>query len=73
MAKMLEDSLCTIGILEDDDLAHVGRSVLEVIKLDGPQKSARADAQRPKGHAPHEDYVVINIKPYAESNTHRSA
>ncbi len=67
MAKMLEDAFRAIGILEDDDPAHVAKSVLEVAVLPRPKGPPKLHAPGAKGNAPYEDYVDITINEYARN------
>ena len=68
MAKMLEDAFRSIGILEEDDPAHVARSILEVDVLPRKKGSAQVHASRSQIDAQNEDYVEITIIPYVNTN-----
>lgn len=59
MAKMLEDSFRTLGILEDDSPKFVNKSILEVIEVPRPKKGARANFQSQGTNE--EDYVEVDI------------
>ena len=64
LAKMFEDSLCTLEILPDDSPQYVAESILEVIKQ-GPGKSSPADKKAPKTRPKaKEDWLEIFIIPY---------
>jgi len=69
MAKMLEDAFRSLGILEDDDPAHVARSIIEVVILreDRATKTKSGGAKETKAQ---KDYLTITIIPYV--NTHSS-
>lgn len=61
MAKMFEDALRSLGILEDDDPAHVTRSVLEVVAVARPKNKKNAAAQSQQAHAEDKDWLEIKI------------
>lgn len=67
IAKAVEDSLRSIGILENDDPAHVGKSILEVAQIDRKKRPKAARSSGPQRHAKDEDYLVITISPYERS------
>ncbi len=69
MAKMLEDSFRTIGILEEDDPAHVAETILEVVVLPKKKRSKGSDDERSKDDAKDEDFVEINISEYGSQKT----
>lgn len=62
MAKMFEDAFRTIGILEDDDPAHVARTILEVASSAPPRGTKKAHTFGLKANAQDEDWVEIEIK-----------
>lgn len=64
MAKMLEDAFRALGILEDDDPAHVASSILEVTVAPRQKGSTVAESPRPQGIEEDDDYVIIKIAPY---------
>lgn len=64
MAKMLEDAFRSLGILEDDDPAHVARTVLEVDVFPRKKGSSSNDASSAQGDAPNEDQLEVTIIPY---------
>lgn len=65
MAKILEDAFRAIGILEEDDAAHVKRSILEVNILPKKKRKAPEDEQREKINPKDKgDFVEIIIKSY---------
>lgn len=65
MAKMFEDAFRALGILEDDDPAHVAQSILEVTRINRSKAAKVHGASRAKGHAQDEDYLEITINEYA--------
>lgn len=64
MAKAFEDAFRSLGILEDDDPAHVARTVLEVDVFPRKKGSSSDDASSAQGDAPHEDQLEVTIVPY---------
>ena len=64
MAKAFEDALRSLGILEDDDPAHVARTVLEVDVFPRKKGPSSNDASGAQGDAPNEDQLEITIIPY---------
>ena len=62
--KMLEDAFRSLGILEDDDPAHVARTVLEVDVFPRKKGSSSNDASGAQGDAPNEDQLEVTIIPY---------
>ncbi len=66
MAKMLEDAFRALGILEEDDAAHVAESVLTVTQLPRPQRPKKGASARPQGNAQDQDWVEITINPFVE-------
>lgn len=65
ISKMLEDALCSIGVLEDDSPHFVKRSILEVDVLPKEKRSKSSNAQRPQAGS--EDFVEITITPHDQS------
>ena len=61
MAKMFEDALRTLGILEDDDPKYVARSVLEVDAWPRPKRPQESDASWPKANAQDKDWLELTI------------
>lgn len=61
MAKMFEDALCSFGILEDDDLAHVARAILEPVKAPRSEKKKKASLFSSKANEMDEDWLEIEI------------
>src|SRR3990167_5356300 len=57
LIKMFEDALRTIGILEDDDPAHVVRTIIEVVVLRKPKGSKANDSLGTQENEPYEDSV----------------
>lgn len=62
MAKMFEDALCTVGVLEDDSPTYVRRSTLEVIKSHRQLQKDSPSHLIPEKEK--EDWLEITIKPY---------
>lgn len=67
MAKMLEDAFRAIGILEEDDPAHVGRSIIEVIAIPREKRPKAPHGPWTPGIAKSEDYIEITIQPYVNT------
>ena len=68
MAKCIEDSLRSLGILEDDDPAHVAKSSIEVIDIrptKRPKVNGRVGAAQSEKP---EDKVIIYIQPWIKTN-----
>jgi len=62
MAKMFEDSLCTLGVIKDDNLKYVKRSILEVAVVPRQKNKKGSATQREKtGEEITEDFVEISI------------
>ncbi len=68
MAKMLEDALRALGILQDDDPKHVARSIIEVTSI-ARQRHGKGNAQGSRPHVKDEDYLIVTIKPYEQTNS----
>lgn len=66
MAKMFEDALRHLGILKEDDPAHVAKSVLEVAKLGEEEGKALAAASGQQMVPKREDYLEITIQNYKQ-------
>lgn len=63
MAKMLEDAMVGLNILENDDPRYVARSTLEVVNKQKEQRP-RYPRLGPESEQQKEDYVVITIEQY---------
>jgi hypothetical protein len=61
MAKMFEDAFRSLGILEDDDPAHVATAVLTVIELPRTKNAKGSYDSRAKANAEDKDWVEIEI------------
>jgi len=61
MAKMLEDALRAIGVIEDDDPKYVTRTILQVDVVPKTKRAKGAATQGTQDHEADEDYVVITI------------
>jgi len=64
LAKMFEDALCALGVLEDDDPKHVARSILEVDVVPKGQSQKKTHALRPQNNVQDEDWLEILITNY---------
>ncbi len=71
LVKCFEDALCALGILEEDDSAHVARTVIEVIKLSREKKKAAVFGVRPPVDTENEDHVEIIIESYVNQRKNR--
>lgn len=69
MAKMFEDALCALKILEDDSPSYVRRSSLEVVKQTAQKGKETHESFGQKGNAKNEDWLEIIIKPYESTST----
>lgn len=61
MAKMFEDALRTLGILEDDDPSHVARTILDVIAIKRPKGKKALIASGRQANAQDDDWLEIEI------------
>lgn len=61
MAKMFEDALCALGILEDDSPKFVARSILEVDGSGASKGKKAADASGKQRDEENQDWLEINI------------
>lgn len=64
LAKMFEDALCSLGVLEDDDPKHVARAVLEVVEATAAPGTPVARKQSAQKSAKTEDWLEITIKKF---------
>lgn len=61
MAKMFEDSLCAIGVIEGDSPKYVATSILEIIDQREENKKKGISNKGSKINKENEDYVEIKI------------
>ena len=61
MAKMFEDSLCTLGVIEGDSPKYVKKTVLEIIDQGNENKKKGINNKGSKIDKENEDYVEIKI------------
>jgi hypothetical protein len=62
MAKMFEDSLHSLRIIQDDSPKFVGESILTVIECKSKKDNKTAHVKSSKLDKENEDYVEIEIK-----------
>lgn len=62
MAKCFEDSLRSLGVLEDDDPKHVARTVLEVVMVPKEKNKKKSGDMGKKEIKKDEDWVEITIR-----------
>lgn len=67
MAKIFEDAFRTLGILEEDDTAHVARTILESAFLPQSNSAEKRPRKRSKKNEKVEDYIIITIQPYVQN------
>lgn len=60
LVKCFEDALRAIGVLEEDDPAHVARTVIEVVEV--PRKKKKKDATPQSGEMVQEGEDRVEIK-----------
>lgn len=62
MAKMFEDALRSLGILEEDDPSHVKRAIIEVTKLGKEERPAPVLESGQEANSKDRDWLEIEIK-----------
>lgn len=66
MAKMFEDSICSLGVIESDAPKHVKTSILTVINQGEEDKKKGFSKRRSKIDKENGDYVEIIINSLIE-------
>ncbi len=62
MVKMFEDTLCALGILQDDSPQYVTRTIIEVVMVRKEKSKKRSSSMGAQKSKKDEDWVEITIK-----------